>query len=122
MGADDTFPTDVVRDELGLRLCEQLGIDPAQTTEIILTVEPGIGAVVQWSGVRKLSLEEVTAAVTGTPLKSWQPDTFHEATSCGQRTLGLLEQTYLGPCVLPLGHDPHGVHRAADGAEWSATE
>lgn len=65
-------PFDTVTDELGLRLCSMLEIDPGQTTSIELTVDPGLGAVVRWSGVKRLSLEEVSAAVNGTAIPAWE--------------------------------------------------
>lgn len=52
-------------DELSLRLCHLLGIEPDRTTTITLTVEPGIGAVVRWSGIQTVSLDDVGRVLTG---------------------------------------------------------
>lgn len=52
-------------DELSLRLCDLLNIEPDRTTSITLTVEPGTGAVVRWSGYQVVSLEDVGRVLTG---------------------------------------------------------
>lgn len=62
-------------DELSLRLCALLDVKPEQTTSITLTVEPGTGAVVRWSGYQVVSLADVGRALTGVPdVVPWNGD------------------------------------------------
>lgn len=59
-------PLDTLGDGLNegaLRLCQALGLDPGETTDVRLEVEPGIGAVARWSGVRKVDLERIARAL-----------------------------------------------------------
>lgn len=47
------------------RLCELLGLDPTQTTEIRIVIEAGTGAVVEWSGKRAMPLQTIVEAMSG---------------------------------------------------------
>lgn len=59
-------------DETTLRICEVVGVDPNMTTRISLEFEEGVGAVAKWEGIKRLKIEEVTAAIIGVPLSSWE--------------------------------------------------
>lgn len=49
-------------DELALRLCELVGIDPGETTSIRLEGDPA-GAVVTWHGIRRVRLDHLSVAL-----------------------------------------------------------
>lgn len=45
-----------------IRLCQLLGLDPEETTSVTLRIEAGTGAVVEWSGKRRVPLAKIAAA------------------------------------------------------------
>lgn len=44
------------------RLCQLLGLDPNETTEIRVVIEAGTGAVVEWTGKRRVPLAKIATA------------------------------------------------------------
>lgn len=110
----DPLRGEFVTDELSLRLCELLGIDPGQVTQIALTVEPGIGAVVRWDGMATVSLEDVSRALSP-PKDPWEGEP-----PCGRKDAGIIPGTLVGPCIWTAGHTDPLSHRDANGVEWVA--
>lgn len=47
-----------------IRLCELLGLDPEETASIRVVIESGTGAVVEWTGRRRMSLARLTAGLS----------------------------------------------------------
>jgi hypothetical protein len=47
------------------RLCEALGLDPSETTDIRLQLNPDGRATIAWSGCRRLTASETAAIVAG---------------------------------------------------------
>jgi hypothetical protein len=50
------------------RLCEALGLDPAEVFEVYIEIQPGRGAVMRWSSVRKVDLGRIVQAVESVPV------------------------------------------------------
>lgn len=46
-----------------IRLCQLLGLDPEETTSVTLRIEAGVGAVVEWRGIRRVPLARLVAAL-----------------------------------------------------------
>lgn len=58
----------------GTRLCELLGINPAETTSISITLEAGTGAVLEWVGRRHVPMRRIVDALTDALDPGTRPD------------------------------------------------
>lgn len=93
-------------DELALRLCELVGADPAQTTDIALEAEAGAGARVTWTCARNVPLDEIARVISGV----------NDAPPCMETAPQLIGDVYAPACTRFAGHP--GPHRNDTGMEW----
>lgn len=101
-------------DELALRLCDLVGVDPGATTTISLEAESGLGAVIRWSGVKRVPLADVARALDPKDDDAATPAT----PTCGVQAAGVLPNSVVGPCVLERGHPDDEPHLDRNGASW----
>lgn len=91
--------------ELALRLCEALNLDPNEVCEVYIEIQPGRGAAARWTSVRKVDFGRIVNALdpAGAP-------------PCMATAPQIIPGVYAPSCNLPLDH--RGGHRNADGTEW----
>lgn len=46
-----------------IRLCQLLGLDPEETRSVDIRIEAGVGAVVEWRGIRRVPLSRLVLAL-----------------------------------------------------------